>query len=435
MDSLIQNSAFKVQYGRVPDVSKLFPEIGAVVINDLDGFIYQATRYGWGRGYDANENKVNLFFDFDGVQQLAFRLKLPSTGSVTIDWGDGTPEVVPGQDDTMITPTSTYSTPGQYYVSISGDVETFTWFWIFNLTEVIPVYGDLTIVEKMVNMELFNVTRTYVTGDITGFTNLLSVSNYGLVDAPNLYGDLAGITASLSIAITNNQKLTMNAVQDWSALGNLRLADCRLDGASMDRVIRSIKNGTDTLCNLEGNDLPSEAVRADFFTALNNGVQMNFSAKLPWVNNGPDLYAGLNALRQGPNEADAVAPFVATGLGSPNVFESQPGIKGSKFRFHMNANPAPSSGWNIQAPIPTVLDDLTEISLAVKHSGVGEFVVIRLWGLNNMGIFITKTMTDWRNWFIYAKARATDTTLYLGESSSTNDGEVFVDNLTVKTVS
>lgn len=53
--------------------------------------------------------------------QVVIKFILPSDKNIIINWGDGTSEVVDGQDETLITKTSNYATPENYICSMAGD--------------------------------------------------------------------------------------------------------------------------------------------------------------------------------------------------------------------------------------------------------------------------------------------------------------------------
>jgi len=59
--------------------------------------------------------------------QFVFKFKLPSTKTVTINWGDGSTEAVVGQDAVLITKTSAYASAGTFSFYLTGDVTELTY--------------------------------------------------------------------------------------------------------------------------------------------------------------------------------------------------------------------------------------------------------------------------------------------------------------------
>jgi len=66
------------------------------------------------------------------TEQFVFKLKLPSTKSVTLHWGDGTSEDVVGQDAVEISKTSSYSGADTYKFWVSGDDTDITYIKLDN---------------------------------------------------------------------------------------------------------------------------------------------------------------------------------------------------------------------------------------------------------------------------------------------------------------
>jgi hypothetical protein len=436
MANQLKNSSFKTKIGRVADVSKIFPEIGAMVINELDGFLYIATRNGWGRGFDANEEKINLFFDFNGSDQFNLSWRMPAANSIDIDFGDGAgPQNIAGQDATPINTPSTYTTPGQYYITISGDIREFTWFRLLFMPDL---YGDVTICEIMTNVEILTINEVSVTCDVSNFAALTAMTNFACQDAPNVYGDISGFNFTGPITLRNVGNLTMKGEGDFSNVTTFVGNDQNFTQREVDRIVRAMKNATTANVALDGNPIPSEVVKDDLLTGLANGNQYIFSARLPFFDLGPEQYTDANAVATGANEADALLNWSANGLGSPNVFETRKGVndvRNSNFSIHANGNPNPTSGWDINTTLTLVDTELTQFSFNIRHGGVGGHTSLRMWGLSNMGWTCWPYYTKWRSPHIYVANRGASTVLEMGEISSTNNGEFFLDNLSIRKIS
>lgn len=432
MATNLKNSAFKVKVGKSADVSKSLPEVGAIVINELDDFLYIATRYGWGRGTDASQKQINLFLDYDGVTQFSLMWKMPSTSSIIIDLGDGAgPQTLPGQDGTMIVTNSTYSTQGQYYITIGGDIEDFTWFRLLNQPNL---YGDVTRCETMKDLEIFTLNNVSVSCDISGFGGMTSMANFAVQDCPNVFGEASAVDLAASgiLTLRDSGKITMNATKDWSNAMAIILTDNLFTREQTNNVIRSVKDASDATVGLDGNELPTEAVKADFLEALDDEVIFTMKGKIPWLDYGPEQYTSANAVSI-TNEADATTDWTPTNLGSPNVFESQAGNRRKGlYAFFVNANPNPSSGWKIEQTLTLVDQEITALKFDFKHTGIGDHVGFRMWGKNSLGWTMWPDRTEWASLYAYFKNRSTSTTFFLGEINQTNSGSFYLDAVSIK---
>lgn len=147
---------------------------------------------------------------------------------------------------------------------------------------------------------------------------------------------------------------------------------------------------------------------------------------------GPEQYVTANAIAI-LNEADDTLGWVATGLGTPNVFESQRGnkIKG-EFGFFVNGNPNPTSAWNIEQTLTVVDTEVTQVAFKAKHSGVGEHIIYRLFGYNTIGYVLYPDMTEWRGVYTYMKNQGASMAVRFGESNTDNDGSFFLDEMSVR---
>ncbi len=432
MGTELKNSAFKVKLGKTADVSKERLEAGAMLINELDRFQYICTRYGWGRGTDASKKQINLFLDYDGVTQFSLMWKMPSTSSIVIDFGDGAgPQTIAGQDGTMITTPSTYSDVGQYYITIGGDIEDFTWFRLLNMPNL---YGDTTRCEAMKDLEIFTLNNVSVSCDISEFTGMTSMANFAIQDCPNAGGDVSAIELGVNGVLTGRDSgvFTMKNVRDWSGAMAIILTDNKFPREQTDNVIRSVKDASDAIVGLDGNGLPTEAVKADFLEALDDEVIFTMNGRLPWVDYGPEQYVSANAVAIG-TEADATTGWVATNLGAPNVFESQSGNKrNGQYAFFVNGNPNPSSGWKIVQALTFVSGEITALKFDYKHTGIGDHVGFRMWGKNSLGWTMWPDKTKWASLYAYFKNRSAGTDFFLGEISAGNNGSFYLDAVSIK---
>ena len=82
------DSDFRVKAGSIPDVSKVIPEPGVVVLNEYDGLTYYADNYGWHKS-GAEYSPIQIYVEYDGATQFAITVAITTDAVVKISYGDG----------------------------------------------------------------------------------------------------------------------------------------------------------------------------------------------------------------------------------------------------------------------------------------------------------------------------------------------------------
>lgn len=109
-----------------------------------------------------------ITFSITNVQIVTFQLKLPSTKSLTIDWGNGDSETFAGQDGTEITKTKNYGSSQTLDITIKGSYKEITLFKVNSGTGIPGLTYDLANWKDNSNMVLlYTISTGYNVGGIT----------------------------------------------------------------------------------------------------------------------------------------------------------------------------------------------------------------------------------------------------------------------------
>lgn len=109
------------------------------------------------------------------TQVWFFRLYL-SSGSLTVNWGDGTSNIYSGNNDDI---TKNYSSTGQFNITLSGNINNITYL---NHSGQSKSYGDLTNWILPLNLKDFYFSNNSFTGDLTNWefkNNFNVITIYG----------------------------------------------------------------------------------------------------------------------------------------------------------------------------------------------------------------------------------------------------------------
>lgn len=298
----LQNSTFKEKASKVKDVSKILPEVGAVVLNENDGRLYAADKFGWHRFGDPY-SPVVLFIDFNGTDQFVFTFRAPATSSIEIHDGDGTVTDVSGNDDVDVDHTTNYSKAGLYYFSVVGDVLDLTvldisntsgqafvrgdisgWSALENLTVVrlgnTPVSGNVELFNDSLNMIEFLCLGTEIDGEIESLSNLVNLVSCNFGNNRNIQGDVSKLNALESCSFINmNTNLSFRHVVSWSVGGLFFFQDCGWSHLDVDNCLISLANGSTSgqTINIAGNNAKRTHRSDAAFTYLdaNNTLTVN----------------------------------------------------------------------------------------------------------------------------------------------------------------
>ena len=250
-------------------------------------------------GVGPGRGPVQLTIAFVATQ-FDFKFKLPSTKSVTINWGDGTTEVVVGTDAALITKTSSYAGAGTFSFYITGDVTELTYI---DISGQAFVSGDVSGFSTLTNLTFIHVGVTDISGDISGWSVLTSLTTL-FAHSTSVSGDISGLSAltSLSNILLSTTNVTGD-ISGWSTLTSLtggtalwiQLTDVTFDGTPswtannatinlysingsgatsqmIDNMIKSLSTCTDCTIRVDGtNAHRTAASNDDLNTLLANG--------------------------------------------------------------------------------------------------------------------------------------------------------------------
>jgi hypothetical protein len=253
----------------------------------------------------VNYNQSPIMFTVNYTDtQFDFKFKLPSTKTLIIHDGDGTITQVAGQDDTLVTHTTSYAAPGTYYFYIDGDYLDITritcnnspaagsidrYGELVNLTYLqfynTPVSGNIEALSGLTNLEFLQLTLTGVTGDAGDLSGLINMVNLYLHQNA-IFGDVSQIAenmSSLSYFFFNETEVTFDSLGVFQAGNAIRLQDCGLTSAMVDNALISFANSGVSGQNIKigGNNAPRTIASDAAMSALledGNTVDVNFDS-------------------------------------------------------------------------------------------------------------------------------------------------------------
>jgi hypothetical protein len=433
--TVLNNSSFKVKAGRVADLADIQPEAGAIVINDTDGELYIASDLGWIKF--SPSSPFAIFYQYDGVTQFAAWMRLPIGQTLNVDWGDGTNTDYPGNDATIVNLLSSYTTPGSYLITFGGDVLGLT---SLNITDMPLLSGSLNGLKDLTNLDYLAISGTNLVGDLKYLNALTSTEMY-FINMPFLEGDAAELAGTLeNVQIENCPRTSFSQVQPYAARDTKTII-FQNNGWSSDEVdnaIKSLELITNSRLILTGNENRSVGSNASLQAIIANGNTLACNETDRLTDLGPELFTTACAVSDpNGNEIDGVAGFLATGLGSPNEFESQTlrktkGVYGIK----ANANPVPTANarFEVSPDFVVVSGQPYRVAFDVRHLGQGERWEPRLDGAAS-GLYINPTDTEFQSIAWYKEAVAATLGFQMRERSPTGkNGGVYFDNLSARLV-
>ncbi len=429
--TLINNSSFKVKAGRTGDLADIQPEAGAMVINDTDGHLYIASDFGWVKFEPSSP--LSMFYQYDGVTQFAAWMRLPIGQTLTIDWGDGTTTDYPGNDSTLVNLLSAYSTPGSYHLTFIGDVDGLT---SLNITDMPLLSGSMNGLKDLTNLDYLAISTTNLIGDLKYFAGLVSAEMY-FINNPFLEGDAAQLqNSTTNVQIENCPRTTFSSVSPFVARAGATMIFSKngWDSTYVDNCIRSLELITTSRIMVHGNGLRTQNSNASLAIVVAGGNLVWCNENTPPVTLGPELFTTACAVSDpAGNEIDGIAGWLATGLGSPNEFESQALIntKGV-FGFKANANPVPTANarFELSPDLVVVSGQPYRMAFDVRHIGSGERWEPRVDGAAS-GLYINPDEVDFQRLAVYKEAAAVTLGFEIRERSPTgNNGGVYMDRFT-----
>lgn len=189
----------------------------------------------------------------------------------------------------------------------------------------------------------------------------------------------------------------------------------------------------------------SDSDEGNKFTLLDSPLLLD---ALDGVADGSELNTASDAVSDsGGNEANAITGWSQIGLTGTgaNVFESQSIIKSQgSYAFHADANDTPTNTArfykDIQAAFSLVNGTRYELTFDIRHIGTGGDWIGVLGATNGAVTTLLNTVTNTDTIFESITYRFTHVTgssrwLIFRESGATNDGGVYIDNVSVKEIS
>jgi len=151
---------------------------------------------------------------------------------------------------------------------------------------------------------------------------------------------------------------------------------------------------------------------------------------------GPELHVDANAVSDpNGNEADATTGWDFTGLAGTgaNISRSQSVEKEvGGYAFELDCNDTPTVNARAQYSISGVTGgEVYQITGRWKHKGVGGSWGVYINGANQ-AYYIANTETEWRDLDLEVTAIGVTLNVQIREASGSNDGAIYLDNLSIK---
>lgn len=244
----------------------------------------------------VTESPVILSISYTSTQ-FVFKWKAPSTKTLTFVWGDGTTSEVSGNDETIVTTTSNYSTPGTYTFSISGDVTELTymdiraqgfvagditnWGQLTNLTVIYAdqcaLYGSINnfnAISGLIHLYLYDNSGALISGNISNLSGLTSLT-LALLRSSAISGDagtLYGLT-SLTQVTLNSTNVTFDTTDGWDMTGTISLHDCGWTSTMVDNALAAFADTPLSGCtiNIAGTNAARTAGSDADYAIVNGG--------------------------------------------------------------------------------------------------------------------------------------------------------------------
>jgi len=220
---------------------------------------------GWGDAIIA------LTVDYPATQ-LTFKFKLPSTKTVTLNWGNGSTEDVIGQDAVLITKISLYTEPGLFNFWVSGDVEELTYI---DINSQDFVSGNIDRWAELTNLTFLSVWGTGV--DITDVAVLavltsLTTLQLSMITAAGNAASLYTLTSltTLWIQLTD---VSFNGANAWTNnAASIFMDNCGFTSTEVDNFIAMMSTCTNSALDITGtNGVRTVASNDDMDTLYGNG--------------------------------------------------------------------------------------------------------------------------------------------------------------------
>ena len=232
--------------------------------------------------------------------QFEFKFKAPSTSTLNIYDGDGTMTPVAGNDDTLVTHTTSYAAPGTYYFYVEGDYLDITYIGIIHQSFV---NGNINRLAELINLTGFAGGSTPLAGSLNGLSSLNDLHAIQCSSCPSMsvnvelftIRDMTTFTFTEGVAIGDMSQLytstapsvaffgtnvTFDNIVNFTA-GNLFYAyDCSWTSEMVDNCLISLANGATTgrKIKIHGTNAartPASDAAYAYLVANNTSVEVN----------------------------------------------------------------------------------------------------------------------------------------------------------------
>jgi len=374
---------------------------------------------------------ITLKFVYAGVTQYNFKFKAPSTSTLNIYDGDGTMTEVAGNNVSLVTHTTSYVAAGTYYFYVEGDIADITDIRVGNQI----VTGSINGWGIMVNLTYIGANNCDLYGRIETFSKLPSLASIFMTNTL-VKGDVSVLRVlSLTDCVIRSPYVRFLSNVEWNSCSVLDIGS-GLASDDVDKAIHAFRNFSGCNIGLEFNQVRTEASNEDLLTCLENDNFIMVAESTIKIPVDVELHTDANAASDpNGNEADATTGWEATGLSAPNEFISQSEVKNTgSFAFKVNSTPNPTSGANILKNFSTEVGGIYRSAASVRHIGVGEGYWGYRWDGKGAHSLIYSEQTDFIHIAAYLKGTGVSTQMKVLELGVTNDGGLYVDNISVRKV-
>jgi len=375
---------------------------------------------------------VQMAVDYT-TEQLSFKFKLPSTSTITINWGDGTTEDVVGQDDVIITKTSSYSSAGIYNFYVTRAVHDLTYI---KVTQEF-VSGDISRYAELSNLAFLNLSDSSFYGSVDSFAGLTGMTTFN-ISQTSISGDLSVLSSMPNIILRAYRcpLLTWDTDADFGVQDGAwqRVYANDFTAEMVDNCIKSFQNYTNSEIELWNTGKRTSASDVALLKLINAGTTVYFGETDSLGSLGSELYTLSNAISIG-SEADSVAGWTGTGFGGGNVFQSQSSEKSDgSYAFEMDLTNNPTAGGNVTLDTPMTIEnnEIYRVSMDFKQK-----LTTYTWGFffeNILKNYFHPAFTEWQQSVFYVKSSGVSAIIKFQEQNGLNSGGMYIDKFSVKKV-
>ena len=366
--------------------------------------------------------------------QLVIKFAAPSTDTVIINWGSDSIESVVGQDGTLITKTSPFTSAGTYVTTLQGDADSITKLYLNDQNHV----SGRVRPEKMPNLSVLYLNTCKVSCNISAVAQCAAMDLLQLKNNDYIYGDISDLRACSNMRLfqAGNSLMTFDDTIAWEAVTSqiVWIIDEGLTSAMVDKVIKAWRNCTGDFHVLNC-DPRTVSSNDDLSTLLENAnlIYLPVDTISQGLAFGPELHMDSNAASDpNGNESDATTGWSETGLTIEST--SDQSYSGT-YSLRADDNTSPTANCNIYQTYTTETDSIYCLTFNWRHVETG-----LVWGhrpnnlYENLVIDYTIAGSNWLNVAFWRKATGTSYINKFQEQNTSNNGGIYVDNVSMKKV-